>query len=443
MKNFLLFVFLLTTSSLVHAQAHRGFKWMGPDLHFYEVNPSTQELSQNSPIGVQKVLGVLRPAGIFSELPKDFDVSVFYKGDSITVSIPGTGQVYRVHPATLSVTRLDKTFFRGYNFTASQFMHQDTLFSVGGEGFWLRHSLVTYYNTRTHEWDLYHTNSPNEQPSSSRFSGYSETHKSFFSAYLDPGKDPYEKEINAYFFDFETRSWQNKGTLNPDLITFSKQLFRSVWTGTYLICFYGSNDLLIVDPFKNQLLTYKKHTGKFFLNNAQVYYQNGYLYSLEFNNTQIGNAYLLDSISVAKLVKESSLVGPVYLSSFERHSKTIYLAVAVFILAIGVFIYTIKRRAAVKVLTEQEQQLVTEFIQLAPGQSISSIDLNTILALNDKSYDNQRQIRNRIIGSINSKLQPLIQGKELILRVSSEEDKRMMNYYLNPEIKPKDLEKLR
>ena len=441
MRNFLLFLFLIS-STLTNAQWHQGFKWMGPDRQLYEVNPATQEFLVNNALGEKTKLGILSPAGVFSEIPKDFDVSVFYKGDSMTISVPGTGQVYKLYPKALLVERLDRTFFRGYNFNANQFLHNDTLFSIGGEGFWLRHNIITYYNTRTHEWDLYTTGGKNEQPSSAQFSGYSPTYKQFFSAYLDPGTEPYDKEIFAYFFDFNTRTWLKKGPLNSELLSFSKKQFRSVWTGTHLICFYGSDQLYIVDPFNNKLSKYTKHTDKFFLDNAQVYYQKGKLYSLQYNNTQTGAAYLLDSLAVEKLIKEADLVGPVYLSTFEQYQKYIVGILILCILFGLVVLFRNKQKSKNKLFSDQEEQLLHVFTKLAIGQHISSLELNAILQINDKSYDNQRQIRNRIIGSLNSKVQPFVRGQELILRVGNEEDKRMMNYYLNPEIKPKELEKL-
>ena len=316
------------------------------------------------------------------------------------------------------------------------------MFSVGGEGFWMRHNVITYYNTRTREWSLYKEGGKNEQPSSVHFSGYSSKYDQFFSAFIDPGTESYDKEIFAYFFDFNTRTWLKKGPLNSELLSFSKKLFRSVWTGTHLVCFYGSDQLLIVDPFNNKLYKYTNHTDKFFLGNAQVYYQKGKLYSLQYNNTKTGAAYLLDSLAVEKLIKGAALVGPVYLSTFERYQNYI---VGLFILCplFGLlFVFRNKQKRKIKLLSDQEEHLLIVFSKLAIGQQITSLELNTILQINDKSYDNQRQIRNRIIGSLNMKVQPLLKGQELILRVGNEEDKRMMNYYLNPEIKSKELEKL-
>jgi hypothetical protein len=243
-------------------------------------------------------------------------------------------------------------------------------------------------------------------------------------------------------FSISTRIWMKKGPINPELISFAKNQFRSVWTGTYLICFYGPDELFLVNPFTNQVFNYTKHTDKFFLDNAQVYYQKGKLYSLQYNNTQTGATYLLDSLSVEKLVKESNIRGPVYLSTFQRYQQYFFGLLLLCILSFLVIVFRNKQKNKNKLFSEQEEQLLTVFSKLEHGQHIASSELNTILQINDKSYDNQRQIRNRIIGSLNNKVQPLVKGKELILRVGNEEDKRMMNYYLNHEIKPKELEKL-
>ncbi len=441
MRNFFSFLFIIS-ATVANAQWHKGFKWMAPDSKFYEVNTTTQEFLVNNAAGEKIKLGVFSPAGIFSELPKDFDVSVFHKGDTTTISVPGTGQVYQLNTKAFSVKRLDRTFFRGYNFNANQFLHNDTLFSVGGQGFWLRHNVITYYNTRIQEWSLYTSGSKNEQPSSAHFSGYSSKYKQFFSAYIDPGPEPYDTEIFAYFFDFNTRTWLKKGALNPALRSFSKKQFGSVWTGTYLICFYGLDLLFIVDPFNNKLFKYTKHTDKFFLDNSRVYYQNGKLYSLQYNNTQTGATYLLDSLAVEKLVKESELVGPVYLSTFQRYQYYIFGLLILCLLFGLVLVFRNKQKRKDKLFSDHEEQLLHVFTKLEIDQHISSLELNAILQINDKSYDNQRQIRNRIIASLNTKVQPIIKGQEFILRVGNEEDKRMMNYYLNPEIKPRELEKL-
>lgn len=444
MRTIVLFFLLLRVCcNTTLAQTHRGFKWMGPNKQFYEVIPNTQEFLLHTAKGEKQLLGVLKPAGIFSELPKDFDVSVFYQGDSVMFSIPGTGQVYSLYPQQLFVNRLDRTFFRGYNFAANQFMRNDTLYSIGGEGFWLAHSLVTYYNKRTKEWDLLNVQSKNPQPVSQHFSGFSSEKDAFFSAYLDPGKKPLEEPIHGFIFDFKRRSWEDQGPITTKLADFGKEQFRTAWTGNLLVCFYDPSEILLVDPFQNKLYTYTINTDKFFLPNSTVFYQNGYLYSRQYNNTKNDDLYLLDSIAVVDLLKNAQHIGPVYQSVFQRYRFLALYTLGALLLLVLFFWYKRKQKSTVNQLSEQERGLLGVFTQLKIDQQITSVELNSILGIHDKSYDNQRQIRNRIISSMNTKVKSVIQGKELILRVSSEEDKRMMNYYLNPELKTKDIELLK
>jgi hypothetical protein len=60
MKNFLLFL-LLISSSVALSQNHQGFRWMGPNHTYYEVNPVTQEFLVNNPTGEKQKLGPIKP----------------------------------------------------------------------------------------------------------------------------------------------------------------------------------------------------------------------------------------------------------------------------------------------------------------------------------------------------------------------------------------------
>jgi hypothetical protein len=119
-------------------------------------------------------------------------------------------------------------------------------------------------------------------------------------------------------------------------------------------------------------------------------------------------------------------------------------AIGAFLVLFAGFLYYRKRKLKIEnyTLTELELLVVKKFINQAINEKITSIELNNLLQISTKSYDNQRQIRYRIIGAINHKLRVDLDSKDLIFRSSNNEDKRMMDYYINPDIKPKDLEKL-
>jgi hypothetical protein len=72
-------------------------------------------------------------------------------------------------------------------------------------------------------------------------------------------------------------------------------------------------------------------------------------------------------------------------------------------------------------------------------KKFTTLEINELLQIDKKSYDNQRQIRNRVISSINQQAYNFF-NTQLVQRSSNNEDKRMMIYFINPQIKEKDLE---
>ena len=441
--SFILFFLVYTLASF--GQVHKGFRWLGSDHSLYTINIKTGMLVKEGLKKDQVELGKIQAwDSLKKDLPEDLDVNTFYQSDSLLITIPGTGQLYSLHVATLKLNRLDQTFFRGYNFNATQFIRKDTLFSVGGEGFWLRHSTMTYYNPKTGEWDLYEAGKSNAHPTNFKFSGYAKANDAFFSAYLEPDSVLDGKKIYFTIYDFKHKKWEVKGKLSDDILTYAKNRYRSVWTGKYLIFFTDkeTTQILIADPFTNKLYKSKVTEDRFYLMNNEIYYRNLYLFSRSVISSGKQDKVILDSLLVDSLVKNGTLVGYVY-DAGSMHNLFIIVGVIALIGALGLFIYRkLKLKTDEFKLSEQELLVVKEFISKYADKKMSSSELNNLLELNPKSYDNQRQIRNRIISSINQKLFNSLDAKDLIFRISNAEDKRMMDYYLNPEIKAKDLTKI-
>jgi hypothetical protein len=159
-------------------------------------------------------------------------------------------------------------------------------------------------------------------------------------------------------------------------------------------------------------------------------------------NSGTQDKVMLDSLHVDSLVNHATLVGNVY-DSESMNSSLFIVGIIMLIASCGIVIYRkIKLRVSEIKFSEHELLVVKEFISKYTDKTMSSSELNNLLDLNPKSYDNQRQIRNRIISSINQKLFNALDAKDLIFRISNKEDKRMMDYYINPEIKAKDLIKI-
>jgi hypothetical protein len=77
--------------------------------------------------------------------------------NKLTIQLDGSGQLYQFEKND-SLTRIDNTCYEGYNFDAYNFVFNDTLFSLGGYGFWQFNSHLRYYDEKTAEWSARPTN---------------------------------------------------------------------------------------------------------------------------------------------------------------------------------------------------------------------------------------------------------------------------------------------
>ncbi len=426
-------------------QVHKGFRWIGPDHFMYSIDHDSGFFRKESPQKQKSELGKIKDWEIVKkELPGDFDINAFYQNDtSILITIPGTGQLYQFYPAELQFNRLDRTFFRGYNFNAAQFSRNDTLFSIGGEGFWQQHSVITFYNSKTQEWDSYPSVNKNLYPTTASYSGYSPEYDLFFSVPLQAERILAKEDSYFSSYSFKEKKWDIKGKVTTDLLDYAKNKLRSVWTGKYLILFpqdgRGSGDIRLLEPFENKLFQYNVTDNQFFTQNCEVYYSNGYLFSRNLVSAGRSDKSFFDSLSVDSIVKQSKQIGEVYESEFINSTQAVILLLG-FVLLVSFFAYRMLRaRKQQFELSEQEKQVLQSLTQKQAGEKLSSSALNNLLQIGHKSYDNQRQIRNRVIQTINQKLYNSFGSKELILRSYNSEDKRMMDYYINPDINTKDL----
>lgn len=80
---------------------------------------------------------------------------VFWSQGAFWGVFDGFGVVLKVDTAKLTVSRHDRTTHSGYNFDAYQFQRNDTLYSFGGYGFWMKNNLLTFYSKTRREWNKY------------------------------------------------------------------------------------------------------------------------------------------------------------------------------------------------------------------------------------------------------------------------------------------------
>ncbi len=154
--------------------------------------------------------------------------NIIKKGKDVYIQPLGTGRLYkaRLNKGNVTIERIDHTIHSGVNFYAQNFFVKDTLFQVGGLGFWQIRGIINYYSTKTNQWELIQANRAvqtyfdDQKDAVIHFDDQRTDPKLFVSnSYYYPNY-PSSFESSAtdscYTFDFNSRTWSTLGKLTPD-----------------------------------------------------------------------------------------------------------------------------------------------------------------------------------------------------------------------------------
>ena len=405
----------------------RYFEWIDPKTTLrVKLEPDTHELWKEVKGGVWvKSNAVSFNDKIVEDLPINYSVhSAFYTGDSvITFTLHGMGNVYAYKVNTQTLERLDHSFYKGYNFSSTEFIRQDTLFSFGGYGFWHFNNTQTFFDKKHKEWFLYKSKNKGPETIKGGLQGYDATKDVFYSGlgFDDPRLIGGKKENSStfYLFDFKTKEWVFLGKLNGDL-TFGDLEREMYWNGRYFIC-WSTTEFYIIDPRANKV--YGNKTMDIAFNSSSKFYTKGD--SLIHYSSDGSTIW---KYSIKKMLEESEELGPLYTNNIFTNN---YMPIGLGVLLLGgLGAYVQVRRSKRKhssYFTEQEENLLSAFIQ---SGSLSTQDINEVLGSASKSLDNQRRIRSITIKQINQKLFEAYGIKEGIEKQADAEDKRLTIYNL-------------
>ncbi len=358
------------------------------------------------------------------------------------ITITGTGQMYIFNVLAGTFERIDKTFYRGNNFGAVQFVRKDTLISIGGKGFWRIHNIPTYFNTKSKEWDYYKPISEKGPVGiSSEFGGYNPKIDQLFTIGFP---QLYSENSNLaypfYQFNLANATWKELGIVefdNPNLKNFKNGI--SNWIAPF---FFSSNLAMgeFIDPIENKIYQYKGNYSSLFLLATHVYIKNERLYSFQRSYNQNKFEVKLDSIDLKTLKKSSIIIGQFYLpNAWYNRIKTAdpvyYVFLFIIFILVGIIIFISQNKAKQSKSTwsqlPQEGAEFLKFIQKKENLICTTDELNTILGCSDKSIESQRQYRSKFITSVNLFFERNFEIKEAITRNQSDTDKRYVDYQLN------------
>ncbi len=400
------------------------------------------------------------------EFSQNFQQLIKYH-NSLFILIDGTGRVFKAtkwNEKEVQFTRVDSTYYFGYNKGSRKLIINDTIFSFGGYGFWHFNGCLSFL-TPHREWEMIQLNKEipyyNINDLISSIANFDEINKElFFSAAPIIQQTVLNGIENDSFYVLNIAN-RNIKTLGKNIFTksiFEKFIITKKVETPYGILFddpLNDNRDFILNIKNNQIYTSNHRilqslitSSAYALENV-LFYKKGNLYvstppfdkvdSIKFDITQ----FKLDSAKLYEVENNRSLY------KLNKNLFNIILfsssIVVLFLFVIVIFFKMKKRKTKIKIepgiqndeiLTPLEKQLLKDFITLIESKGNCSTDeLNNLLGVGFKTNEIKKKARTDFVTKVNLKLMNYFQTqKDVIIRERSEIDKRSFLYSLEIKI---------
>ncbi|MEN9697049.1 MAG: hypothetical protein RLZ56_470 [Bacteroidota bacterium] len=390
--------------------------------------------------------------------------------NKLVVQIDGSGKLYGLDNTKKGFVRMDNTCYEGYNFGAFTFVKNDSIFSLGGYGFWVFNGMLRCYDSQNGQWYVIPSNKdlPLMRTNTSSYY-YDVKDKKIYVIYQNVKQlnqdESYQLDAKIYVQCIDLRNnkwWEHPKILNTSKIkSITPLLISGVFhTEQGLLTVYN-DELLLIDFKNNHFLDIKPETKNKIYNKLVsgaewvLFRKDDYLI---FYNSTTNKA---DSIRFNK----NDLLAtqqPVYFDSDSKYqinlNMSIWMLGIIIIIAlffIVVIIYKLRKRGAnnnghsvenkhavdpvinhsktfQENLSVAESLLLQLLIENAHKEVMTSINhINHALGIAQKPLKIQNNIRAAAIQMINKKFM-VFSGcnDELIQKERTEFDKRIFEYFL-------------
>ena len=397
-------------------------------------------------------------ADTFEPLPEPMR-SLMHRGptvnqspDTTLITFNGSGLVYAFTRAG-RLQRLDQTFYSGYNTSALRYFDGQRIWRFGGTGFWQVHDLALYFDPELREWERM----PMAPVIDGGFTG------GLFSATPGMAKDskPFVAMMQrnkmltgtnptheAYKIDLINGRYELLGAIaqnlqGPDVRELNAFAHYKQWN-----LIHHDQSLYLCDLLTNSLYrTNVKSSTVCAFNGAQgLLLSPQGVYSITSAST-LGNSSYSTSfepwsafVSSRKPVK----IGVIYEESWLSNVRLYWKVIAALLLLVAGLIYLVlryrqsipKRELDYAKALSPLAKITLKYLLVHPAESlVSSEELNQVLGIQDKAWDNQRKIRSTILSEIEEKGMHFLGVPSFVERVTDQEDRRIRRYRLKPELR--------
>jgi hypothetical protein len=402
-------------------------------------------------------------------------ISLLKKKDTLYLQLLGSGRLYQIQKQGKSqyeFIRLDSTFYFGSNFGSINFFYKDTLFKLGGGGFWKITDYFTFFSTKTNEWELISSKKgiPVYQSPENGVVFFIDQLNGKFYLSNSINQLDFPASLNTAYsdtslvFDFKDKTWKNLGKLNPALKEkLQKSIGLKTTFGPYLI-FHSDLEMKWLNFSTNQFGVLTKDKQAEFREKWLKLYKGLPEHLFQFT---MGNQFYLIRIENDGTIQYESVelnskdfvdpnAQPIYSNSFigsllKKIEPGRPIIGNVFIVLMVLLLYSLynkkikKKNTPIEIqsilyknfysaLTSIEKDLMLSIYELQIKQEQISIKaINKIIGVQQKDTITQNKSRSDYFLRINQKFKLATRANELLIVKQREEtDKRIYNYNINP-----------
>lgn len=374
-----------------------------------------------------------------SDFPGEYNIHAHKVKSGYLFNVPGSGLVFSLDSNNKQFKRIDNTFFRGFNFHSFSFVRKDTLYSIGGEGFWNTNSTLIHFDLTHKEWEKVYLKNSGPKSLEWNFGGYNKENDTFYalSGYEEFNDNSFSLK-QLYSLDLTTHQWQELGYINTK--PFTNQIAKAkIWLNDFLLYVDGEKpNVFLLDPINNRILLYQGPNNQLKLGSNEITREGDkiFIYRKESNGVTI------DSLSVKELFIDSKEVGKLYIKKFEfpwlaAISVALLLSVLIalyFFLRMKKFerkYLWFKKSERIQDLPEHLVHLLKHFQINGKETILSTNQMNELLGIKSNSFETTRQARSRDIKALNDYFEIHHGIPDAIQRKNSETDKRQTLYCID------------
>lgn len=403
-------------------------------------------------------------------------ISLLKNKNQLFLQLMGSGRLYQVlkkERGGYLFKRLDSTFHTGVNFGCINLFYKDTLFQLGGIGFWKIKDHFTFFSTKTHEWELFSTKkgiSVFQSPEKGIIYYTDQLNGKFYLSNSIFQMD-FPNSLTTSFsdtcrvFDFKERTWKNLGKLNPALKEIAqKNLDIKSSYGPYIV-FHSDLFLFWVNFSTNQYgnvlldkqAEFREKWLKIYKGRPEHMYQfmvgtNYYLIRIEkdgqltYETIELNEKHFVDrtaqpiysnhwmDLFLQKIEPGKPIIGNIFVVLMVLLLHALYnkkVKKKKTPLEVQIYLY----KNFYSALSVIEKELIQSMYQIQiNNEQISIKAINKIIGVQQKDTITQNKSRSDCFLRINQKFKLATRASEaLIVKQRESTDKRVYNYNINNE----------